>query len=57
MLGALLLAKLKKLETGDLPLPHMGWNTVKADEGNPLFSGIEDSEYFYFVHKLWYASR
>ncbi|MGF1748835.1 imidazole glycerol phosphate synthase subunit HisH [Vibrio cionasavignyae] len=44
--------EVKKLETGDLPLPHMGWNTVKADEGNPLFSGIEDSEYFYFVHSF-----
>lgn len=34
----------------DLPLPHMGWNTVQAKPGNPLFKGIEAGEYFYFVH-------
>ncbi|MFA0085874.1 imidazole glycerol phosphate synthase subunit HisH [Vibrio sp. 10N.261.51.F12] len=44
--------EVKKLETGSLPLPHMGWNTVKANSGHPLFSGIEDSEYFYFVHSF-----
>lgn len=40
------------LETGDLPLPHMGWNTVSAQPGNPLFKGIEEGEYFYFVHSF-----
>lgn len=30
-------------------LPHMGWNTVKPDEGSMLFQGIEDQS-FYFVH-------
>lgn len=40
------------METGDLPLPHMGWNTVTAKAGNPLFKGIESGEYFYFVHSF-----
>ncbi|RKF19568.1 imidazole glycerol phosphate synthase subunit HisH [Alginatibacterium sediminis] len=31
-------------------LPHMGWNQVKASAGNPLFKGIEEQHYFYFVH-------
>ncbi|MCG9786398.1 imidazole glycerol phosphate synthase subunit HisH [Vibrio mediterranei] len=44
--------EVKLLETGDLPLPHMGWNTVKAVAGNPLFNGIEEGEYFYFVHSF-----
>ncbi|ASI90435.1 MULTISPECIES: imidazole glycerol phosphate synthase subunit HisH [Vibrio] len=44
--------EVKRLETGDLPLPHMGWNTVKAVAGNPLFQGIEEGEYFYFVHSF-----
>jgi glutamine amidotransferase len=30
-------------------LPHMGWNTVRPDEGSVLFDGIEH-ERFYFVH-------
>ena len=42
--------EVKLLQTGDLPLPHMGWNTVSAKAGNPLFKGIEEGEYFYFVH-------
>ncbi|MWB99577.1 imidazole glycerol phosphate synthase subunit HisH [Agromyces seonyuensis] len=32
-------------------LPHMGWNTVEADEGSVLFDGIGD-ERFYFVHSF-----
>lgn len=44
--------EVRQMETGDLPLPHMGWNTVKAEEGNPLFKGIEEDEYFYFVHSF-----
>ncbi|MDE0545882.1 imidazole glycerol phosphate synthase subunit HisH [Microbacterium sp. C7(2022)] len=32
-------------------LPHMGWNTVRPDEGSRLFRGIEN-EPFYFVHSF-----
>lgn len=42
--------EVRLMDTGDLPLPHMGWNTVTAQKGNPLFDGIEEDEYFYFVH-------
>ena len=42
--------EVRLMETGELPLPHMGWNTVTASKGNPLFAGIERDEYFYFVH-------
>lgn len=31
------------------PLPHMGWNTVRAAESSTMFAGIE-GERFYFVH-------
>ncbi len=30
-------------------LPHMGWNTVRADPGSALFAGLA-GERFYFVH-------
>lgn len=43
-------APVKKLETGSLPLPHMGWNTVTPAEGHPLFKDIPAGSYFYFVH-------
>jgi len=44
--------EVRLMETGDLPLPHMGWNTVKALSDHPLFRGIEAGEYFYFVHSF-----
>ncbi|MGR5119345.1 imidazole glycerol phosphate synthase subunit HisH [Vibrio astriarenae] len=44
--------EVRLLETGDLPLPHMGWNTVTSTPEHPLFKGIEEGEYFYFVHSF-----
>ncbi|MFM2589569.1 imidazole glycerol phosphate synthase subunit HisH [Vibrio sp. TBV020] len=44
--------EVKLLETGNLPLPHMGWNTVKSTPEHPLFKDIEEGEYFYFVHSF-----
>ena len=35
-------------------VPHMGWNTVEADESSVLFRGVGE-ERFYFVHS--YAAR
>jgi glutamine amidotransferase len=32
-----------------VPLPHMGWNTVRPPEGSAMFAGVE-AERFYFVH-------
>ncbi|MCC8375924.1 MULTISPECIES: imidazole glycerol phosphate synthase subunit HisH [Photorhabdus] len=40
----------QKMATHGLPLPHMGWNQVLPKAGHPLFRGIEDHAYFYFVH-------
>lgn len=44
--------EVRLMDTSDLPLPHMGWNTVKAKPDHPLFRGIEEGEYFYFVHSF-----
>lgn len=44
--------EVRLMQTGDLPLPHMGWNTVSDKAGNPLFKDIEEGEYFYFVHSF-----
>ena len=35
-----------------LKVPQMGWNTVHHD-GDPLFDGIENDSYFYFVHSYY----
>ena len=44
--------EVRKLQTGDLPLPHMGWNTIKPVDGHPLFKDIPENSYFYFVHSF-----
>ncbi len=31
-------------------VPQMGWNTVRQTQSHPLFAGIPDNSYFYFVH-------
>ena len=33
----------------DLKIPHMGWNTI-CQLGTPLFEGIREGEFVYFVH-------
>jgi glutamine amidotransferase len=31
-------------------LPHIGWNSVEIVRRHPLFDGVADGSYFYFVH-------
>jgi glutamine amidotransferase len=33
-----------------LPVPHMGWNQVRARWESPLLQGLADDSYMYFVH-------
>ena len=33
-------------------VPHMGWNSIELVE-NPLFKGIPNGSYFYFVHSYY----
>ena len=37
----------------DLKVPHMGWNRVRIARPHPIFDGIEDNSYFYFVHSYY----
>lgn len=32
-----------------LKIPHMGWNNIQSKD-DPLFNGVRDGAYFYFVH-------
>jgi glutamine amidotransferase len=40
---------------GELKIPHMGWNTLMTVRPDELLEGIEENDYFYFVHS-YYAS-
>jgi len=34
----------------EFPVPHMGWNQLRLVAPSPLFAGVEDGDYVYFVH-------
>lgn len=36
-----------------LKVPHMGWNRVRIVREHPIFDGIADGSYFYFVHSYY----
>jgi glutamine amidotransferase len=38
---------------GHLKVPHMGWNAVKLTGEHPVFQGIPEGSYFYFVHSYY----
>ncbi|MGE0797751.1 MAG: imidazole glycerol phosphate synthase subunit HisH [Lautropia sp.] len=40
---------------GGLKVPHMGWNQVHQSRAHPLWDGIAQDAYFYFVHSYHVA--
>jgi glutamine amidotransferase len=38
-----------------LKVPHMGWNRVRQEVTHPLWRGIADESWFYFVHSYYVA--
>ena len=42
-------SQVEKIQAPGLRLPHMGWNTVRHSD-HPLFKGLAQDTYFYFVH-------
>lgn len=44
-----------RLEAGDLPLPHIGWNDIACRRDHDILQGLEGSPDFYYVHS--YAFR
>ncbi len=45
------------VERFDLPrsfkVPHMGWNSLDYHTPSPLFAGVPEGEFFYFVHGFY----
>ena len=33
-----------------LKIPHMGWNSIRIEQSNPLLQGIDNGNHVYFVH-------
>ncbi|MCV9388031.1 imidazole glycerol phosphate synthase subunit HisH [Reichenbachiella ulvae] len=42
----------KLFDSTDVKVPHMGWNQVE-DLQTPIFDGLEEKEYMYFVHSYY----
>ncbi|MNN69546.1 Imidazole glycerol phosphate synthase subunit HisH [compost metagenome] len=43
---------IEPLKSQALRLPHMGWNTLTHVDEHPIFTGINQGDYFYFVHSF-----
>ena len=41
----------RRIETS-LKLPHIGWNSLSFPNPSPLFAGVEEGSYVYFVHSF-----
>ena len=46
--------RVRRLPDG-LKVPHMGWNSVRFKREHPVFKGIPQDSYFYFVHSYYAA--
>ena len=40
-----------------LKVPHMGWNRVKQVNQHPIWAGVPDDSWFYFVHSYYAVPR
>ena len=51
---SLLPGKIKKFHEGmGLKIPQIGWNSLHFTNDCPLFKGIDEGEYVYFVHSYY----
>ncbi len=44
--------RVRRFDVG-LPVPHMGWNRLRARRPHPLLDGLADGSYVYFVHSYF----
>lgn len=44
--------RVRKFESGNLKVPHIGWNTI-YDLNSGLFDGVNEETFVYFVHSFY----
>jgi glutamine amidotransferase len=49
--------RVRRFEENMSRIPHVGWNEVSQPREHPLWKGIEDHSYFYFVHSYYCAPQ
>jgi len=42
-----------RFREANLKIPHIGWNTIRIKKPVPIFEGLADGAYFYFVHSYY----
>jgi glutamine amidotransferase len=47
----------ERLESGTLPLPHIGWNNIRKKRETPLFKQFPDDQDFYYVHSYAFKPK
>lgn len=45
--------EVKKFQSKDLKIPHVGWNSIIPKGDNPLMKGLNEKEFVYFVHSFY----
>ena len=45
--------EVKKFQSKDLKIPHVGWNSITPKGDNPLMKGLKEEEFVYFVHSFY----
>ncbi|RPH63235.1 MAG: imidazole glycerol phosphate synthase subunit HisH [Burkholderiales bacterium] len=48
-------AAMRTSDGARLKVPHMGWNRVFQSRAHPIWSGVPDGSFFYFVHSFFAA--
>jgi glutamine amidotransferase len=48
-------ADMRQPDGSRLKVPHMGWNRVRQVMRHPLWDGVDDGSWFYFVHSYYVA--
>lgn len=49
----LISGKVLRFPKSELKVPHMGWNNIKIKQDHPLFEGIPENSFVYFVHSYY----
>lgn len=49
----LIQGRVLRFPKSELKVPHMGWNNIKITQDHPLFRGIPDGSFVYFVHSYY----
>jgi glutamine amidotransferase len=50
-------ADMAQTDGSRLKVPHMGWNRVQQSLRHPLWDGVADQSWFYFVHSFYVVPR